>query len=43
MMLATYVKDNKIKGMWVHTRSFNPDEYKAVLSDAKKGNFLKRD
>ena len=43
MMLATYVKDNKIKGMWVHSRSFNPDEYKAVLSDAKKGNFLKRD
>ena len=41
MMLATYVKDGKIKGMWVHSRTFNPQEYKAVISDAKSGKFIK--
>lgn len=41
MMLATYVKDEKIKGMWVHSRTFNLQEYEAVISDAKSGNFIK--
>ena len=42
MMLATYVKDGKIKGKkWVHSRTFNPQEYKALFSDAKSGKFIK--
>ena len=40
MMLATYVKGRKIKGMWVHMRQFNPQEYKAVYNQAISGDFL---
>ena len=40
MMLTTYVKGGKIKGMWVHMRQFNPQEYKAVYNQAISGDFL---
>ena len=40
MMLATYVKGGKIKGMWGYMGQFNPQEYKAVYNQAISGDFL---